>query len=68
MKAALRHHDESVAINQFTVFDSATVAFDFQPYLKSQSAAKPVDSSGWVIVINTNGQSGPTFRCRFHDQ
>src|SRR5205807_3720826 len=48
--SALGHHHESLAINEFAVLNAPAVALDFQPHLKPESAAKPVDRSGSVVI------------------
>ena len=47
---ALGHHHEGLAIDEFTVLNASAVAFDFQPHLKPEGAAKPVNRSGSVVI------------------
>ena len=48
--AALAHHHEGLAINEFAMFNAPAVALDFQPHLESEGAAKPVNRSGSIVI------------------
>src|SRR2546427_825401 len=48
--SALAHHHEGLAINEFAVLNAPAVALDFQPHLKPEGTAKPVNRSGSVVI------------------
>src|SRR5690242_12340291 len=48
--SAVAHHHEGLAIDEFAVLNAPAVALDFQPHLKPEGAAKPVNRSGSVVI------------------
>jgi hypothetical protein len=50
--SACGHHYDGLAIDEFAVLNAPTVAFDFQPHLKPEGAAKPVDRSGGIVIVD----------------
>jgi hypothetical protein len=52
--SALAHHYEGLVIGEFAVLDAAAIAFDFQPHLKTEGAAKPVYRSRSVVIKDHN--------------
>ena len=53
--SALGHHDEGLAIDEFAVLNAPAVAFDFQPHLKPEGAAKPVNGPGGGVIVDCSG-------------
>src|SRR5437773_7246555 len=53
--SALGYHYEGIAIDEFAVLNASAVAFDFQPYLKPEGTAKPVNRSRSVVIVDSSG-------------
>ena len=53
--SALGYHYEGIAIDEFAVLNASAVAFDFQPYLKPEGTAEPVNRSRSVVIVDSSG-------------
>jgi hypothetical protein len=63
--SALAHHHEGLVIDEFAVLNAPAVALDFQPHLKPEGAAKPVNRSGGVILKTAADNRGQPFGVGF---